>query len=191
MSLSLIEAFSSIEDPRVERHKRHKLIDIIVLTICAVVSGSDGWESIEEFGKNKLDWLQQWIELENGIPSHDCIARVISRLQPTEMSQCFTEWVNSVVELTEGEIVAIDGKTARHSYNHQAKLGAIHMVSAWANEVSMSLGQMKTAEKSNEITAIPALLELLEIKGCIITIDAMGCQASITEKIIEKMQTMF
>lgn len=186
MSLSLIEAFSSIEDPRVERHKCHKLIDIIVLTICAVVSGSDGWESIEEFGKNKLDWLQQWIELENGIPSHDCIARVISRLQPTEMSQCFTEWVNSVVELTEGEIVAIDGKTARHSYNHQAKLGAIHMVSAWANEVSMSLGQIKTAEKSNEITAIPALLELLEIKGCIITIDAMGCQASITEKIIEK-----
>jgi len=153
MSLSLIEAFSSIEDPRVERHKRHKLIDIIVLTTCAVVSGSDGWESIEEFGKNKPDWLQQWIELENGILSHDCIARVISKLQPTEMSQCFTEWVNSVVELTEGEIVAIDGKTA---------------------------------EKSNEITAIPALLELLEIKGCIITIDAMGCQASITEKIIEK-----
>jgi len=186
MTLSLIDAFSSLEDPRVERHKRHKLIDIIVLSICAVVSGSDGWESIEEFGKNKLDWLRQWIALEQGVPSHDCIARVISRLDPTEMSRCFALWVNSVAELTEGEIVAIDGKTARHSYNRKDKLGAIHMVSAWASQVGLSLGQVKTAEKSNEITAIPVLLEMLEIKGCIITIDAMGCQTDITEKIIEK-----
>jgi predicted transposase YbfD/YdcC len=186
MSLSLVDAFSSLEDPRIERNKRHKLIDIIVLSICAVVSGSDGWESIEEFGKNKLDWLRQWIALENGVPSHDCIARVISRLEPTEMSRCFALWVKSVAELTEGEIIAIDGKTARHSYNRKGKLGAIHMVSAWANQAGMSLGQVKTAEKSNEITAIPVLLEMLEIKGCIITIDAMGCQTNIAEKIIEK-----
>lgn len=186
MSLSLLDAFSSLEDPRVDRHKRHKLIDIIVLTICAVVSGSDGWESIEEFGKNKLDWLRQWIELENGVPSHDCIARVIARLKPTEMSECFIAWVSSVAELTEGEVVAIDGKTARHSYNRKDKLGAIHMVSAWANQAGMSLGQVKTKEKSNEMTAIPALLEIIEIKGCIITIDAMGCQTDIAQKIIEK-----
>jgi len=186
MSLGLLDAFSSLEDPRVERHKRHKLIDIIVLSICAVVSGSDGWESIEEFGKNKIDWLRQWIDLENGIPSHDCIARVISRIEPTAMSDCFVAWVNGVAELTEGEVIAIDGKTARHSYNRRDKLGAIHMVSAWANQAGMSLGQVKTAEKSNEITAIPVLLDMLEIKGCIITIDAMGCQTAITEKIIEK-----
>lgn len=176
MSLSLLNAFSSLEDPRVKRHKRHELIDIIVF---AVVSGSDGWESIKEFGKNNLDWLRRWIALENGVPSHDCIARVISRLEPTEMSKCFAEWVNSVAELTEGEIVTIDGKTACHSYNRKDKLGAIHMVSAWENQAGMSLGQVKTAEKSNEITAIPVLLE---IKGCIIIIDAMGCQTDIAEK---------
>lgn len=186
MSLSLLEAFSSIEDPRVERHKRHKLIDIIILTICAVISGSDGWESIEQFGKSKIDWLRKWIELENGIPSHDCIARVMARLPATEITDCFIAWVQSVAELTEGEVIAIDGKTARRSYNRKDKLGAIHMVSAWANRAGLSLGQVKTEEKSNEITAIPALLELLEIKNCIITIDAMGCQTEIAAKIIEK-----
>lgn len=186
MSLSLIEAFSSIEDPRVERHKRHQLIDIIILTICAVISGSDGWESIEQFGKSKIDWLRKWIELENGIPSHDCIARVMARLPAAEITDCFIAWVKSVAELTEGEVVAIDGKTARRSYNRKDKLGTIHMVSAWANQAGLSLGQVKTEEKSNEITAIPALLELLEIKNCIITLDAMGCQTEIAAKIIEK-----
>lgn len=186
MSLNLQEAFSSLEDPRVERHKRHKLIDIIILTICAVISGADGWEAIEQFGKNKQDWLRKWIDLENGIPSHDCIARVIARIAPTGMTDCFIAWVNGVAELTNGEVVAIDGKTARRSYNRKDKLGAIHMVSAWANQTGMSLGQVKTEEKSNEITAIPVLLELLELKGCIITIDAMGCQTDIAKKIIEK-----
>jgi len=186
MSLSLVEVFSKIEDPRVERNKRHKLIDIIVLTLCSVISGADGWEGIEEFGKNKLDWLRKWIALENGVPSHDCIARVVSRIPAAEMSGCFIEWVRGVAELTDGEIVAIDGKTARGSYDNKDKLGAIHMVSAWANQAGMSLGQIKTAEKSNEITAIPMLLELLEIKGCVVTIDAMGCQTRIAEKIIEK-----
>ncbi|MEI6146490.1 MAG: ISAs1 family transposase [Methylococcales bacterium] len=186
MSLSIQEAFSSLKDPRVERHKRHKLIDIIVLTICAVISGADGWEAIEQFGKNKQEWLRKWIDLENGIPSHDCIARVISRIASPEMTECFIAWVNGVSELTKGEVVAIDGKTVRHSYNRKDKLGAIHMVSAWANQAGMSLGQIKTEEKSNEITAIPVLLNMLEIKGCIITIDAMGCQTDIAEKIIEK-----
>jgi predicted transposase YbfD/YdcC len=186
MALSLQEAFASLEDPRIERHKRHKLIDIIVLTICAVISGAEGWEAIEEFGKNKQDWLKKWIELENGIPSHDCIARVIARIEPSKMSECFIAWVQSIAELSLGEVVAIDGKTARHSYNGQDKLGAIHMVSAWASQAGLSLGQVKTEAKSNEITAIPVLLEMLEINGCIVTIDAMGCQTDIAEKIVEK-----
>ena len=186
MPLSLQEAFSTLEDPRIERHKRHQLLDIIVLTICAVVSGAEGWEAIEAFGREKQDWLKKWIELDNGIPSHDCIARVMSRLPGEEVSHCFSRWVQSVSELTEGEIVAIDGKTARRSFDGHDKMGAIHMVSAWANQAGLSLGQVKTQDKSNEITAIPRLLEMLEIKGCIVTIDAMGCQEAIAGKIVEK-----
>ncbi len=178
--------FSKIEDPRVERHKRHKLLDIIVLTICAVISGAQGWEAIEQFGEDKLEWLKKWIELENGIPSHDCIARVIARIESAQMTECFIAWTQSVTALTDGEVISIDGKTARRSYDKQNKLGAIHMVSAWANQAGMSLGQVKTNAKSNEITAIPALLDLLEIKGCIVTLDAMGCQTDIAEKIVEK-----
>lgn len=139
MALSLQEAFSSLEDPRIERHKRHKLLDIIILTICAVISGAEGWEAIEQFGKDKEDWLKKWIALENGIPSHDCIARVIARIEPTRMSECFIAWVQGIAELTAGEVVAIDGKTARHSYNRRDKRGAIHMVSAWANQAGLSL----------------------------------------------------
>jgi predicted transposase YbfD/YdcC len=184
--LSLQESFASLEDPRVDRNKKHSLLDIIILTLCAVISGAEGWESIEQFGEDKQDWLKKWIPLENSIPSHDCIARVISRLQPSQMTDCFIAWTQSVAQITEGEVVAIDGKTARHSYNHKDKLGAIHMVSAWANQAGMSLGQVKTEAKSNEITAIPALLQMLEIKGCIITIDAMGCQTEIAAQIIEK-----
>ncbi len=186
MSLSLQEAFSSLEDPRIERHKRHQLLDIIVLTICAVVSGAEGREAIEAFGKEKQDWLRQWIALENGIPSHDCIARLMSRLPAEEVSACFSRWVQSVARLTEGEVVAIDGKTARRSFDQEDKMGAIHMVSAWASQTGLSLGQVKTQEKSNEITAIPRLLAMLEIKGCIVTIDAMGCQEKIAGKIVEK-----
>ena len=126
------------------------------MTICAVVSGSDGWESIAQFGEEKEDWLRQWIALENGIPSHDCIARVMARIPASEMTDCFIAWVKSVADLTEGEVVAIDGKTLRRSYNKKDKLGAVHMVSAWANQSGLSLGQIKTEEKSNEITAIPA-----------------------------------
>ena len=189
MSLSLVECFSLLEDPRVERHKRHKLLDIIILTICAVISGAEGWEAIERFGEAKIDWLRKWIDLENGIPSHDCIARVIARLEPTKVTECFVTWTQSVTQITEGEVIAIDGKTARGSFTDNStkkKLGAIHMVSAWANQAGVSLGQVKTEQKSNEITAIPVLLEMLEIKGCIITIDSMGCQTDIAEKIVDK-----
>lgn len=189
MSLSLVECFLPLEDPRVERHKRHKLLDIIILTICAVISGAEGWEAIERFGEAKIDWLRKWIDLENGIPSHDCIARVMARLEPAKVTECFTMWTQSVTQLTDGEVIAIDGKTARGSFTDNStkkKLGAIHMVSAWANQAGVSLGQVKTEQKSNEITAIPVLLEMLEIKGCIITIDSMGCQTEIAEKIVDK-----
>jgi len=186
MLLSLVEHFGTVEDPRLGRNKRHKLLDIIVLSICAVVSGAEGWEAIEEFGNDKQKWLRKYIGLENGIPSHDCIARVLSRILPSQMTESFIAWTRSASHLTAGEIVAIDGKTVRHSYNSKEKQGAIHMVSAWATGARMSLGQVKTDEKSNEITAIPKLLALLELKGCIVTIDAMGCQTEIAQKIIEK-----
>ncbi|ASF46984.1 ISAs1 family transposase [Methylovulum psychrotolerans] len=186
MALSLQEAFSTLEDPRIERHKRHQLVDILILTVCAVISGAEGWEAIETFGQEKQAWLRQWIPLANGIPSHDCIARVVSRIVPEQLTGCFIAWAQSVAELSLGEVVAIDGKTARRSSDRKNKLGAIHRVSAWANQAGISPGQVKTGAKSNEITAIPALLDLLEVKGCIITIDAIGCQTGITEKIIEK-----
>lgn len=186
MLSSIEEHFRAIEDPRVERNKKHKLLDIIVLAICGVVSGAEGWEAIEEFGYEKQQWLRKYLELANGIPSHDCIARVLSRISPSEMTECFIAWTRSVSQLTAGEVVAIDGKTLRHSYNTKEKLGAIHMVSAWASQAGMSLGQVKTDEKSNEITAIPKLLELLELKACIVTIDAMGCQTEIAQTIVEK-----
>ena len=151
LALSLQEAFSSMEDPRIERHKKHQLLDIIILTICGVISGAEGWEAIEEFGKEKQAWLRKWIRLENGIPSHDCIARVISRPDPGKLGECFIAWAKSVAEWEPGETVAIDGKTARHSYDRKNKLGAIHRVSAWASQAGIALGQVKTEAKSNEI----------------------------------------
>lgn len=186
MSANLIEQFSILKDPRSDKNKLYKLSDIMVLSICAIVSGADGWEAIERFGKSKLDWLRQYIELENGIPSHDCISWVFSLIPPKKLQECFVQWTESVVNLTQGEVISLDGKTARRSYDKRKKCPAIHMVSAWANRNGMSLGQVATAEKSNEITAIPELLDMLIIKGCIVTIDAMGCQKAIAKKITEK-----
>lgn len=186
MSSNLVEQFSTLTDPRSEKNKLYALTDILVLSVCAIVSGADGWEAIERFGNNKLDWLRQYIKLENGIPSHDCISWVFSRIPPKKLQDCFVKWTENVVNLTEGEVISIDGKTARRSYDKKLNCPAIHMVSAWANNNGMSLGQVATEKKSNEITAIPELLEMLLIKGCIVTIDAMGCQKTIAKKIIEK-----
>lgn len=186
MSPCIIEHFSSLKDPRIERHKRHSLIDIIVLTLSAVASGADGWEAIEDFGKEKMDWLRQYITLENGIPSHDCIAYVLSRLSANGFRECFMSWTQSVVGATNGEIIAVDGKTARGSRDRKNNGNPLHMVSAWACAQRMVLGQQATDDKSNEITAIPKLLALLELKGCIVTIDAMGCQRAIADQIIEQ-----
>jgi len=183
---SLIEHFSELKDSRLERKKRHKLLDIIVLTVCAVVSGAEGWEGIAEFGEEKLDWLRQYVDFKNGIPSHDCIAYVMQRLCPIRFRECFMNWTQSVTEKVGGEVIAIDGKTARGSRDRRHNRSPLHMVSAWASKSRLVLGQQQTAEKSNEITAIPELLKLLELKGCIVTIDAMGCQKSITKQIVEQ-----
>jgi predicted transposase YbfD/YdcC len=183
---SLVEHFSNVTDPRVDRTKRHKLIDILVISICATICGADGWEEFELFGQAKLDWFKSFLELPNGIPSDDTFRRVIGRIDPRQFQQCFLDWVGSVYELTQGQVVAIDGKLSRRSFDRPKGKTAINMVSAWASENQMVLGQVKVDEKSNEITAIPELLEVLELSGCIVTIDAMGCQTDIARKIVEK-----
>ena len=186
MTACIIENFATLKDPRLERHKLHSLTDIIVLAICAICSGSNGWEAIEDFGKEKEDWLRQYIPLKNGIPSHDCIAYTLRKVSPPGFRECFMRWVNVVKKNTEGEIVAVDGKTARGSRDRKNNRKPLHMVSAWACSNRLVLGQEATDEKSNEITAIPKLLAILELKGCIVTIDAMGCQKLIASQIIEQ-----
>ncbi len=176
--------FSIIPDPRIERCKRHKLIDILFLCMAAVVCGAEGWEEIEDFGKEREDWLRQYLPFANGIPGHDTIARVMSRLNPKALQESFIAWMQEVVTLTERTVIAIDGKTVRRSFKSGDKRSAIHMVNAWASANNMVLGQMKVDGKTNEITAIPELLSILAIKGCIVTIDAMGCQTKIAEKIV-------
>lgn len=186
MDSSISTHFLSLQDPRIDRNKKHELIDIIMLTICAMCSGANGWEAIEEFGHEKLEWLQKHVPLKNGIPSHDCINYVMARLSAENFRRCFMSWTQSVMQSCEGEIIALDGKTARGSLDRKNDKHPLHMVSAWACEQRLVLGQEAIDDKSNEITAIPKLLKLLEIKGCIVTIDAMGCQHSITEQIIDQ-----
>ena len=186
LSASIVDHFTELVDPRIERHKRHSLIDIIVLTVCAVVSGAETWEDIEDYGRYKEEWLTRFIALPNGIPSHDTIRRLFMRLDPSELERCFISWITAVRGQVSGDVVAIDGKTIRRSADAASGKSALHMVSAWASGNGVILGQVKTDDHSNEITAIPALLETLRIKGCIVTIDAMGCQTEIAKKIQEK-----
>jgi len=175
--------FSNIDDPRIDRKKLHSLSDILILTICAMLSGADGYEAIEEFGRNKKQWLKGFLPLKNGIPSHDCIRYVLIRLPPEQLQSAFIQWVNAIKEKIP-EVVAVDGKTSKGS--QKKGLAGLHMVSAWGASNKLVLGQEVTHEKSNEITAIPALLKLLELEGCIVTIDAMGCQINIAKQIIKQ-----
>lgn len=184
MSASLFMHFAPLKDPRIERNKLHALSDIVFLTVCAVVSGADGWEAIEEFGQEKLAWLRRFAPFKNGVPSHDCIANVVARLSPQGFQDCFRTWTQAVARATGGEVIAVDGKTTRGSRDRKRWRPALHMVSAWASTNRLVLGQEATEEKSNEITAIPKLLELLELKGCLVTLDAMGCQRAIAAQII-------
>ena len=182
---TILDHFADLDDPRVERTRRHKLVDIIAIAICATICGADSWVHIELFGRSKLAWFQSFLELPGGIPSHDTFGDVFARLDPVQLQDCFISWTQAIAQLLPGEVVAVDGKTARRSYDRAGNKGAIHMVSAWATQNALTLGQVKTEEKSNEITAIPQLLEMLELHGCIVTIDAMGCQREIAQQITQ------
>jgi predicted transposase YbfD/YdcC len=182
---AFMEYFAAVEDPRIARQKRHKLCDILFIAVCAVLCGAESFPAMEDFGQARYEWLKQFLELPDGIPSHDTFNRVFRLLDPVQFQQCFLCWMQAVAEATEGEVVAIDGKTLRHSFDQATAQRAIHMVSAWASENGVVLGQCKVEDKSNEITAMPELLKLLALKGCIVTIDAMGCQRAIAEQIIE------
>ena len=181
----ILPFFDNLIDPRVERTKLHSLKDILALTICGVLSGCNDWEEIELYGISKERWLKTFLSLPNGIPSHDTINRVFAALNPTDVQECFIDWVQSIAGISNGKVISIDGKRLCNG-GVDGKKAIIHMVSAWSNANNMVMGQVKTEEKSNEITAIPALLELLILEGSIITIDAMGCQTAIAEKIVEK-----
>lgn len=184
--VSIVEHFTDLEDPRIDRTKRHKLIDIIVIAICAVICGADSWVEIAEYGRAKLGWFRTFLELPNGIPSHDTFGRVFSLLDPDQFRNGFVRWIQAISQVYAGEIVALDGKTLRRSHDNTLGKTAIHMVSAWASANRLVLGQLKVDEKSNEITAIPELLKMLVVKGCIITIDAMGCQTEIVQTIVDQ-----
>lgn len=175
--------FGELEDPRVERTRAHLLIDIIVMAILAVIAGAKGWEDIENYAISKQDWLAEFLTLPNGIPGHDTFRRVFERLNPQVFERCFQRWVGALVKELGAQVIPIDGKTLKGSYDREKKRSALHVVSAWASEYRITLGQVKVADKSNEITAIPALLELLDVAGCIITIDAMGTQTAIAAQI--------
>ena len=177
--------FAQVEDPRVERTKLHRLRDIIILAICGVICGAEGWVEIEEFGKAKEAWFTELLDLPNGIPSHDTFGRVFACMDPKQFEASFLQWVQGISKTVKG-VIAIDGKTLRRSHDHAAGKQALHLVSAWAVENRLVLAQVATEEKSNEITAIPVLLQQLALTGCIVTIDAMGTQTKIADQIIEQ-----
>lgn len=181
---SIAHHFTEIEDPRLERRKLHSLHDILTLSICASICGADGFVAIEEFGHAKYEWLRRFLDLPNGIPSHDTIGRVFALIETEQFERCFIQWMQSVFEATEGEVVPCDGKRLRRSYDRASNKAALHMVGAWATENGLLLGGMETASKSNEIKTIPKLLELLELRGCVVTIDAAGCHKAIAEQLV-------
>lgn len=183
VSTSISEHFGALSDPRKGGMVEHRLIDIITITVCAVICGANNWVEVELFGRRRQDWLRQFLELRHGVPSHDTFGRVFARLSAEAFQQQFAEWMQAVFERSHGEVIAIDGKRLRRSYDKASNKAAIHMVSAWAQANRVVLGQVKTDSKSNEITAIPNLLKLLDIQGCIVTIDAMGCQRAIAAQI--------
>ena len=181
--ITLQEHFATLEDPRVERTKRHQLLAIITIALCAVICGADTWVDVEEFGHAKRAWLETFLELPNGIPSHDTFGRVFGRLDPEQFQACFLSWVQAINTVLPAKPIAIDGKTARRSHDHGVGKAAIQMVSAWATETHLVLAQRHVKEHSNEQTALPFLLEQLDLAGCIVSIDAMGCLPKIARQI--------
>ena len=182
---SPLKYFAELRDPRVERTREHLLEEILLMVLAAVLSGAESWNEIEGYGKAKQAWFKGFLTLPGGIPSHDTFNRVISALDPAELENGFVAWVSSIAKLTAGEVVAIDGKALRGT-REAGKATLVHMVSAWASANNLVLAQRKVDAKSNEITAIPKLLAALELSGTVVTIDAMGCQRAIAEKIVDK-----
>lgn len=180
------EHFSGVEDPRVACLVTHPLINIMTITLCAVIAGADNWSEVATFGEGKKAWLAKFLDLREGTPSHDTFSLVFARLKPEQLQDSFISWVRAVYQRLTGEVVAVDGKKLRHSFNTAEEQPMITMVSAWATEAELVLGQLAVAEGSNEITAIPKLLQVLDLKGCIVTIDAIGCQKEIAQQIVDQ-----
>ena len=185
LGTSIVEHFSEVTDPRIFLKIRHKLVDIITMTLCAVISGADEWVEIAAFAEEREEWFETFLELPGGIPSHDTFGRVFSLLDPKEFGNCLIHWIRDIFPINDPDIIAIDGKTPRRSHDRANGKSPIHMVSAWAARNQVILGQVKTDSKSNEITAIPELLKLIDIKGSVVTIDAMGCQKNIAGEIVD------
>ena len=183
---TLVTCFHDIDDPRMDRTKFHLLQDILVIAICAVICGAEGPTAIEEYARDKQDWLKTFLTLSNDIPSHDTIGRVIALIDPRQFQACFLRWIQEICHLLPGEVVAIDGKTLRHSFDTELDQSPIHIVSAWATSNRVVLGQIKENDTSNEITAIPELIDALDLTNCIVSIDAMGCQKQIATRIRAK-----
>jgi predicted transposase YbfD/YdcC len=182
-TVSMASYFGEIEDPRIDRTKDHKLLDILVIAICAVICGANDWEAVAEFGRARVAWFSTFLELPHGIPSHDTFWRVFRALDPEQFERSFANWIAAVADKLGGQVIAIDGKTLRRAHDKGLGRSAIHMVSAWACTNHLLLGQRKVDAKSNEITAIPELLRVLDLSGCLVTIDAIGCQTTIAETI--------
>jgi predicted transposase YbfD/YdcC len=178
--------FSEIEDPRTAHLNDHPLINILTIGLCAIIAGAESWTDIENFGKQKAVWLGQFLDLCNGIPSHDTFGRLFAHLEPEQFRSCFLAWVQAVFEVTQGQVIALDGKQLRRSHDKTLGKKAIHMVTAWATANHLVLGQVKVKTKSNELTAIPALLAVLDLTGCIVTIDGIGTQVEIARQIIQQ-----
>lgn len=178
--ISLADAFIVVHDPRIDRTKKHNLVDILIIALCATVCGVEGWEEIEIFAEEREEWFRGFLELPNGVPSHDTMYRVFARINPKELNAALIRWTEGLNHSVEGKVVAIDGKTLRGSFDNATGKGALHLISAWVEENSLVLGQVAVEGKKNEITNIPVLLKMLQLKGAIVTIDAIGCQKEIT-----------
>lgn len=185
MADSITRHFAGLADPRSGQGRRHELTDLLTITVLAVVCGADGWAEVEDFGKAKLPWLATFLKLPHGVPSHDTFGRVFAALAPEALERCLAQWAAALAQSSGGRLIAIDGKTLRRSFDAADRKSAIHMVSAWCTANALTLGQLATDAKSNEITAIPKLLELLDLQGAIVTIDAMGCQKDIAQTIVQ------
>ena len=184
-ALSIQHHFADLPDPRRQHGQLHRLLDILVIALCAVIAGSNTWQEVETFARRRRDWLGRFLHLPNGVPSHDTFERVFDRLDQAALQRCLLSWLAAICDGLRIGPIAIDGKTARRSGSPTRGIQALHLVSAWATEHSLTLGQVATQEKSNEITAIPELLELLDLEGALVTIDAMGCQKAIAARIVE------